>query len=137
MIDFLLQARVLDVQVEAAPAQGVPDLPAAVGGQDDVGDVLRADRAELGDRHLEVGEDLQEKRLEPVVRAVHLVHEEHGRALAARDRAQERPLEEVLAREDRVLDLRRVASGLLSHPDPQHLARVVPLVESGRDVQPS
>ena len=38
--DLLLEARVLDVEVEAAPAQRVADLARAVGGQDDVGTVL-------------------------------------------------------------------------------------------------
>ncbi len=40
--DLLFEARVLDVEVEAAPPQRVADLPRAVGRQDDVRDVLGA-----------------------------------------------------------------------------------------------
>src|SRR5262249_40220077 len=61
--DLLVERRVLYVEVEAAPAEGVADLAGAVRGEDDEGDVLGRDRPQLRDRHLEVGEDLEEERL--------------------------------------------------------------------------
>src|SRR5215467_1820909 len=64
---FLLEARVLDEKVEAAAAQRVADLAAAVGGQHHVGHVLRAYGAELRNGDLKVGQDLQQEGFEPLV----------------------------------------------------------------------
>ena len=63
----------------------------------------RRDRAELGDRDLEVGQQLQQEGLELLVGAVDLVDQQHRRLVAA-DRGQQRPLEQVFLREDLVLD---------------------------------
>jgi hypothetical protein len=51
---------------------------------------LRLDHAELGDRDLEVGEDLEEHRLELLVGLVDLVDQQHHR-LGLGDRLQQRP----------------------------------------------
>jgi hypothetical protein len=45
------------------------------------------------------------------------------------------PLQEVAAAEDGLLHLPRVEPVALRHPHPEHLARVVPLVEGGGDVE--
>ena len=93
-----LEAGVLDVEVEAAALEGVVDLPGAVGGQDGDRRAFGSDRAELGDRDGEVREDLQQKCLELVVGAVHLVYEQHGRhRTAVLQRLQQRPADQELA----------------------------------------
>ncbi len=98
--------------------------------------MLRRERAELRDRDLEIRENLQEKGLEPVVGTIHLVHEQHRGPLAPRDRTQERTLEQIFAGKDGLLELRGIAAPVLRHPQPQHLAGVVPLVEGRVDVEP-
>src|SRR6266508_3236557 len=58
-----LDVRVVDVQVQAAPAQRLRQLPGGVGGEHDQGALGAGDGAELRDGDLEVGEDLQQQRL--------------------------------------------------------------------------
>ena len=74
---------------------------------------LALDRAELGDRHLVVGEDLEQQRLGLDLDAVDLVDQQHDRLLGA-DRLEQRAGEQELVGEDVVLDLaprrRRCAS---------------------------
>ncbi len=101
-----------------------------VGGQHDARDGDRVDRAELGDRHLEVGEELQQERLELLVGAVHLVDQEDRRR-GAPDRLQKRPLQQIFFREDVLLDALRVFAGALARLDGEKLALIVPLVERG------
>jgi len=64
--------------VEAAPLERVVDLPGAVRGEDDDRRRGWADRADLREGHLEIGEDLQEEGLERLVGAVELVDQQHG-----------------------------------------------------------
>ena len=53
------------------------------------------DGAELGDRHLEVGEHLEQERLEGFVGAVELVDQQHRRAVGiGLERLQQRPLDQ-------------------------------------------
>ena len=78
-------------------------------------DVLGAEGPELGDRHLEVGEHLEQEGLERLVGPVHLVDEQHSRAPGARDGAQERPLEEIRPAEHGLLQLRGALALLLVH----------------------
>src|SRR5262249_52767231 len=51
--NLLVQARVLDVKVEAAPAQGITDVAGAVRREHDVRHVLGLDRSQLWNGHLE------------------------------------------------------------------------------------
>jgi hypothetical protein len=97
--------------------------------------VIGADGPELRDRDLELGEHLQEEGLEAVVRAVDLVDEEDGGG-GAREGLEERPLQQVLPREDRGLERFRGRAPPLRGLHAQELARVVPLVERGLDVDP-
>ena len=60
------------------------DLAGPVRGEDDRGGRLGADRADLGDRHLEVGQQLEQEGLELLVGAVDLVDEQHRRATVVR-----------------------------------------------------
>ena len=71
--ELLLEAGMLDVEIEAAPAERVADLARPVRGEDDVRHVRRLDRPELGDGDLEVRQHLEQERLEAVVGAVDLV----------------------------------------------------------------
>ena len=70
--------------IEAAALEGVVDLARAVGGDDDDGRLCGRDRAELGDRHLKVRQDLEEEGLERLVGPVELVDQEDRRALRRR-----------------------------------------------------
>jgi hypothetical protein len=84
--------------VEATALQGIVDLAGPVRGQDHDRNVLGPDGAELGHGHLEVGEDLEEERLELLVGSVDLVDEEdRGALVGGVDRLEERPLEEELS----------------------------------------
>ena len=90
--DALLEVgvRKRDVQVQAATLQRVGNLAGVVAGEEDDGRVaVCLDGAYLGDRDLEVGEDLQQERLELVVGLVHLVDEQHA-AFLLLQRLQER-----------------------------------------------
>ncbi len=58
--------RIVEEGVKAPPAEGLRHLAGAVGGEKDERRVLRigADRPDLGDGDLELGEDLEQERLE-------------------------------------------------------------------------
>ena len=85
-------------------------------------------RAELGDRDTRLAEELEEERLELVVGAVDLVDQQHDRLRTGMaDRAEQRPVDEELGREQVVGGER--LGGCLGGTDGQQLARVVPLVE--------
>ncbi len=90
--DLLLQGGVGegDKQVEAAPLQGLAQLPGAVAGQKDERLVYRFDRADLRDRHLEIGEHFQQKGLEFLVRLVYFINEQDG-AFGMLQRLEQRP----------------------------------------------
>ncbi len=95
----------------------------------------RADGADLGHCHLEVGEHLEQERLELLVAAVDLVHQQDRRPAFVRDGLQQRTLEEERLAEDLCLGVRLLAAVALLEADVQELARVVPLVERGRGVE--
>ena len=96
----------------------------------------RLDHAQLGDRDLEVGEDLEQHRLELLVGLVDLVDQQDDRVLGA-DRLEQGRVEEELLAED-------VAPGRLPGPlalaarlglDPEQLLAVVPLIEGLRLIE--
>ena len=62
-----LRCRVVDPVVEAAALERVVQLAGAVRGHDDERATLRRDRPQLRDRDLEVGQELEQERLELVV----------------------------------------------------------------------
>ena len=88
------------------------------------------DRSELRDRDLEVGEHLEQERLELLVRAVDLVDQEHDRLVGV-DRLEQRTPDQELGAEELVLRDRP----LLRRADVEQLARVVPLVDGVGDVE--
>ena len=83
-LDLALDRRVPDPVEERAPLQRVVQLPGSVRGKDHRRLASRADGPELGDRDLEVREDLQQERLELLVGAVDLVDEEDDRPRPSR-----------------------------------------------------
>ena len=73
---------------QAATLERVVQLARAVG-RDDQRTAPRPNRSDLRDRDLEIGEDLEQERLELLVGAVDLVDQQHG-ADRAVDRLQQR-----------------------------------------------
>ena len=73
-----VEVRVLHPVVEGPPLQRVVDIAGAVRREDDHRWHLGPERADLGDRDGEVGQDLEKERLELVVGAVDLVDQEDG-----------------------------------------------------------
>mgnify|MGYP001594628643 CR=1 FL=1 len=88
------------------------------------------DRAELRDRDLEVGQHLQQERLELVVGTVDLVDQQHHGVVGV-DRLQQRASDQELRPEQLVLG----DGSFLRSSDVEELARVVPLVDGMGDVQ--
>ena len=132
-LHLALQIRVVEPEVEAAPLQRLGQLARVVRGEDDDRHRGRRDLAQLGDRDLEVGEQLEQHRLELLVGLVDLVDQQHHR-LGAGDRLHQRPLEQELLAEDVAVDL--LPAGLAAGLDPQQLLAVVPLVERLGLVEP-
>jgi hypothetical protein len=133
-----LERRVVEVEVEAAALERLAQLTGVVRGQEHERDLGRRDRAELGDRDLVVGEDLEEQRLGLDLDAVDLVDQQDDR-LGRGDRLEQRTGEQELVREDVLLDLLPLARAALLHDalglDAQELLLVVPLVERLRLVE--
>ena len=129
-----LERRVVDVEVEAAPLQRLGQLAGVVRRQEHERDLLGDDRAQLGDRHLVVGQDLEQQRLGLDLDPVDLVDQQHDGILGA-DRLEQRAGQEELVGEDVVVDLApRV--GVLVGLDAQQLLLVVPLVQRFGLVEP-
>ena len=95
---------VVDVQVETAPLHGLGQLTGGVGGQHDERTAYGGDRAELGDRDLEVAEHLQQQPFDLHIGLVHLVDQQDGRLLAP-DGGEQRPGQQELVGEDVVVRL--------------------------------
>ena len=90
--------------VEAAALHRIVKVTRAVRGQHDDRRVGRPDRADLGDRHCGVGEQLEQERLEVVIRAVDLVDQQDGRPRAGvLERAEQRTANQVVGAEEVLL----------------------------------
>ncbi len=106
----------------------------AVRGDDHDRRLRRLDRAQLRNRHLEVGQHFQQVGLERLVRAVELVDQQYGRI--ALERARQWALDQEFVRVDLRAELGLVLlAGGFREADLDHLARVVPLVGRLRDVE--
>ena len=123
-LGLALGRRVVDPVVQAAALERVVQLARAVGGQHDQRPVRGGDRPQLRDRDREVGQELEQERLELVVGAVDLVDQQHRRAAVVLERLQQRPAQQELRPEQ--LARRRARLG---RPDRQQLALVVPVVD--------
>jgi hypothetical protein len=114
--------------IEASPLQRIVQLTGAIRGQDHQRRRFGLDCAHLGNRDLEVGENLEQERLELVVGPVNLV-DEQDRPVTGTDSLQQWPLEQEL-RAEQLVDrpvVVELARGQGS--DLEHLACVVPLVQ--------
>jgi hypothetical protein len=125
--ELVLEVGVVEPQVQAAALERLGQLARVVRGEQH--DRLRAgvDAPELGDRDLEVREQLEQHRLELLVGLVDLVDEQDDRLVGVYGRHQ-RALEQELRAEDVVLHALPaciVRFGL----DAQELLAVVPLVQ--------
>src|SRR3954452_1844636 len=87
---------VVDPVVEAATLEGVVQLARAVGGQDHERPRAGHHRAELGDRDLEVRQELEQEGLELVVGAIDLVDQQHYRAVVL-ERLEQRAAQQELS----------------------------------------
>jgi hypothetical protein len=125
------------VQEEAATLQCLRQLARGVGGEHDEGPTYGGDGAELRDRHLEVGEHLEQQAFHLDVGLVDLVDEQDGGVVAG-DRVEQRPGEQELLGEDVVVGLLPGGAAVLVLPsclDPEQLLLVVPLIKRSRLVQ--
>ncbi len=116
------------MEVQAAPLECLGQLTGVVRREEHERDLLGLDRAELGDRHLVVGEDLEQQRLGLDLDAVDLVDQEHHR-IGGGDRLEQRAGQQELVGEDVVVDLGPVAPVAAFGLDAQQLLLVVPLVQ--------
>ena len=71
---------IVDPVIDAAAPQRLVQFARAVRGEDHDRALGRAQRAALGNRDLEVGEEFEQERLEFVVGAVDLVDQQHRRS---------------------------------------------------------
>jgi hypothetical protein len=134
-LDFPLEGRMLDPVVQASPLQSIVDIACAVRGDDDDRRLVGVEGAELGNGHRIIGKDLQEQRLELVVRPVDLIDEENGRRpLPGRDRSEHRAAHQESLAVQLVLGSDDIAARL-RRPEMQQLAGVVPLVHGLGDVE--
>ncbi len=133
-----LEARIVEVEVQATALQRLRELTRRIGGEKDERHPARLHRPELGDRDLIVREHLEEQCLGLELDAVDLVDQQHHR-IGRADRLQHGAGEEELLREDVALDrrpLRRLVAGRLALDlDAEQLLAVVPLVEHLRLVE--
>jgi hypothetical protein len=108
--------------------QRLRQLPGGVGGEHDQGPLGAGDGAQLGDRHLEVRQHLQQQRLGLHLDPVDLVDQQHHR-VGGPDGLQQGPGEQERLGEDVGLDLG--PAGVLGPVglDAQQLLLVVPLVQ--------
>ena len=123
---LLFQGGVVYPEVQAPAAQGVGEVPGAVGCQDDGGNVLGLDRADFGDSDLELREDFQQECLELLVRPVHLVNEEHRGLLLLGQGGQEGALQEESLAEYLLLPLLGSVGVVLVQLYPEELLGVIP-----------
>ena len=124
--------------IEAAPLQRVVDLAGAVGGDEHDRRRGGADRADLRNGDLVVGQHLQQERLERLVGTVELVDQQHRRPCVVRpQRLQQRAADEEALGKDVAGERLAVAvAHRLRQANFDHLPRVVPLVDGRRDVEP-
>ena len=127
-LNLALGGRIVDPVVETAALHRVVEVPRAVRGQHDDRRVRRPNGPDLGNRHRGIGEQLEQERLEVVIRAVDLVDQENGRPRAGMlERAEQRAANQIVGTEEVLL--RELRAARVGEPDAQELARVVPLVQ--------
>ena len=88
--ELLVGGREVDEEVQAPALEAVGQLARVVRGEDHQRDIGGLDRAELGHRHLEVREHLEQEGLELRLGLVDLVHQQHHRIVRL-DGLEQRP----------------------------------------------
>src|SRR5579863_5115259 len=121
--------------MEAAAAQRLGQFARTIRSEHHHRMLAGAQRAEFGNRDLEVGEQFEQEGLEFLVRLVDLVDQQDDLA-RRRYRAQQRALEQVLAREQMIGDFLPAEPLMLIRLQTQKLLLVVPFVERARLVEP-
>src|SRR5680860_796380 len=120
--------RELQPVVEAAPSERIVQVTASVRREDDDRRLLRGERAQLGDGHRRLTEELQEQSFELVVGTVDLVDQQHRRfRTVVPNTTQDRALLKELLTEQ--VGLAQLLVLRLSQPDREQLTLVVPVVE--------
>src|ERR687897_1045981 len=130
-----VEVGVVDVQEQAAPLEGLGQLTGVVGCEEHQGDLVGLDCAQLRDRYLVVGQDLEKQRLGLDLDPVDLVDEQHHRLVGA-DGLEQWAGEQELVGEDVVLELLPGAALVALGLDAEQLLLVVPLVQRLGLVQP-
>ena len=132
--DFLLERRIRQPEKQAAAAERIRQLARPVARDNDARLVRRANRPDLGDRHLPLGQHLEQERLKSLVGAIDFVDEQHRRPPLC-DCLEQRALQQEPFAEDlRLALLNRGVLGL-AEAGAQHLTRVVPLVQRRHGVE--
>src|SRR5262245_11096669 len=115
--------------MQAAAQERLRELARAIGREEHDRPLARPERAELGDAHLELGEDLEQEGLELGIGLVDLVDQEDDPA-RRRDRLQQWPRQQELLGEDVARRLAPTRPARRSiRLDAQKLLLIVPLVE--------
>ena len=135
--EFHVTFGIADPLIQAAALQRVVNLPRAVRRHHDERRPLRAHRAVLRYRHLEIRQQFKQERFERLVGAIDFIDQQHApRARVQRighQRLQQRALQQELAPVQRIV--RRLLARRLRQPQRHDLARVVPLVQRARGVE--
>ena len=92
---LLLRPREVDEEVETAPQQRLGQVAGAIRREHDHRPVPRRHRSQLGNRHLEIAQHLEQEGLELGIGLVDLVDQQHHAAWR-RQGAQQRPLEQIV-----------------------------------------
>jgi hypothetical protein len=118
---------VVEPEIQAAALERLSQLARVIGGEQHDGVRARLDPPELGNRYLEVRQQLEQHRLELLIGLVDLVDQQHDGLLGG-DRVHQRPREQKLLAEDVVLHLVPAGAPALGL-DAQQLLAVVPLIQ--------
>src|SRR5262245_26050022 len=109
-LDLPLERRVTDPVEETSALERVVELTRAIRGEDDGRAASRSNRPDLRNRDLEVGQDLEQERLELVVGAVDLVDQQDD-GVGALDRLEQRPADQEVRAEQLLLGDRPLLRG--------------------------
>ena len=101
-LDFPFHLRIIDVEIETAPAQGVGDHAGAVAGENRQRLVDGVNHAQLRDGDLEIAQAFQQQRFKFIVGTIDFIDQQH-RALLRQKTAQYRPLHEEILGEEQTL----------------------------------
>src|SRR6266498_1062551 len=76
-LKFLFEGGIIDPEVQAAPLERIVDFACTIRCDHHEWRAISLDRADLGDRYLEIGEDFQQKGFEFLVAAVNFIDQQY------------------------------------------------------------